>query len=345
MFYKKAIEMNLSTQFKSRRQILDFIMLFVVCVLLCGCRGKKQKVYRVGIISGLEVFSSTTDGYIAGLAELGYKEGENIVYDAHEVYTGEASIQKVLDKFVADKVDLIFTFPTEPAMLAKAVTRGTNIPVVFAMGTIEGNDLVESVRQPGGNITGIRYSGPDLFVKYLEFLLELSPNAKRVWLTYDPDYPAIPSTLGALRPAASSVGVTLVELPVKSPAEIAADLKMRDQLSDVGIDGILMVPGISHAPDSWAAISAFSAKHKLPIAGGLPIAVEKGETVFTYMPDNIEVGKLAATQTNKILKGTSAGTIPVVTPEPRLRLNYKLAQELGLNISKGLLNRADEIIR
>jgi putative ABC transport system substrate-binding protein len=106
-----------------------------------------------------------------------------------------------------------------------------------------------------------------------------------------------------------------------------------------------MVPGISHAPDSWAAISTFSAKHKLPIAGGLPIAVEQGETVFTYMPDNIEVGKLAASQTHKILKGTPAGTIPVVTPEPHLRLNYKLAQELGLNISKGLLNRADEIIR
>jgi hypothetical protein len=74
--------------------------------------------------------------------------------------------------------------------------------------------------------------------------------------------------------------VTLVEVPVKSIAEIEADLTARDQLSDVGVDGLLMVPGISHAPPSWAAISAFAAKHELPIAGGLPMWAAQGETVF-----------------------------------------------------------------
>jgi putative ABC transport system substrate-binding protein len=299
----------------------------------------------VGILSGLEVFATTTEGFKAGMAELGYVEGENIVYDVQEVYTGEADMQQTLDKFVADEVDLIFAFPTEPAILAKAATQGTDIPVVFAMGTTEGNDLIESVREPGGNITGVRYSGPDLFVKYLEFLLDLAPDAKRVWLTYDPDYPAIPSTLESLYPAASSAGVTLVEVPVKSIAEIEADLAARDQLSDVGVDGILMVPGISHAPPSWAAISAFAAKHELPIAGGLPVWAAQGETVFSYMPDNIEVGKLATPSVDKIFKGTPAGTIPVITPEPHLQLNYKLAQELGLTVPEGLLSMAMEIYR
>ncbi len=35
----------------------------------------------------------------------------------------------------------------------------------------------------------------------------------------------------------------------------------------------------------------------------------------------------------------------VATPPSRLRLNYKLAQELGLKIPEGLLSRADDVIR
>jgi len=40
-----------------------------------------------------------------------------------------------------------------------------------------------------------------------------------------------------------------------------------------------------------------------------------------------------------------AGTIPVVSPESRLTINYKVIQKLGLKVNQGLLSRADEIIR
>jgi putative ABC transport system substrate-binding protein len=63
------------------------------------------------------------------------------------------------------------------------------------------------------------------------------------------------------------------------------------------------------------------------------------------MPDNIEVGQLAAPLVDKIFKGTPAGTIPVITPDPHLHLNFKLAQELGLTVPEGLLNQANEVIR
>jgi putative ABC transport system substrate-binding protein len=335
---------------RKKRLILKNVLLvlsaslLITVMFLNGCGGPKKKTYHVGILSGLEVFATTADGFKIRMKELGYKEGENIIYDFQEVYDDKEKMQKVFDKFVADKVDLIFTYPTEPAIAAKAATLETNIPVVFAMGTIEGNNLIKNIRQPGGNVTGIRYSGPGLFTEYLEILLELAPWVKRVWLTYDPDYPAIPSTLNSLQPAASSAGVTLVKVPVKRETEIEADLSARAKLNDIGIDAILMVPGISHAPASWEAIRKFAAEHKLPIAGGPAAALNQGETVFTYMPDNIEVGKLSALLVDKILKGTPAGTIPVITPEPHLRINYKTAKKLGLKVPEGLLSRAEEII-
>ena len=67
--------------------------------------------------------------------------------------------------------------------------------------------------------------------------------------------------------------------------------------------------------------------------------------VFVYESKFYEIGSLAAPLADKIFKGTPAGTIPVVTPEAYLTINYKVAQELGLNVSEGLLSRANEIIR
>ena len=57
------------------------------------------------------------------------------------------------------------------------------------------------------------------------------------------------------------------------------------------------------------------------------------------------VGRLAAQQAHKVLKGIPAGTIPVVSAENYFQLNYRVAQELGLRVPEGLLKQANEIIR
>ena len=63
------------------------------------------------------------------------------------------------------------------------------------------------------------------------------------------------------------------------------------------------------------------------------------------MPQNSDFGAPAALLADKILKGTPAGTIPVVSPESRLTINYKAIIKLGLKAGEGFLSMADEIIR
>ncbi len=317
----------------------------VVSLLLSGCGAKKPKVYRVGIVGGLEAFAPTADGFKARMAELGYVESENIVYDVQVANFDPAGMQQVLEQFVADEVDLIFAFTTEATVVAKAATQGTDIPVVFAIAGIEGNDLVESVRQPGGNITGVRYPGPDLVVKRFEFLHELAPQIKRLYIPYDPNYPNGPPALEALRPVASSHGVTLVETPVTSVEEIQADLQARAASGDTGMDAIQILPeALTQSPAGWEAISTFAAEHKLPLVGSALFSADIGG-VFSYCIDFAENGELAAPIADKVLKGTPAGTIPLVTPEAHLRINYKVAQELGLTVPEGMLSMAMEVIR
>src|SRR4030042_2196401 len=116
----------------------------LIIIVLTGCAQQKQKVYQVGILSGAEPFANIADGFKSKMTELGYIEGKNIVYDLEKTNFEPTKEEQILKKFATDKVDLIFVFPTEPAVSAKKITQGTDIPVVFAMSGIEGTNLVNS---------------------------------------------------------------------------------------------------------------------------------------------------------------------------------------------------------
>ncbi len=304
----------------------------------------QEKMYRVGILSGFDTLASIADSFKAEMTELGYIEGKNIAYDIQKTNFEPDKEQQILKKFVGDKVDLIFTFPTEVSLEAKTTTQGTGIPVVFSYATIEGNELVDSVRQPGGDITGVREPGPDIFVKRLEILHELAPDARRVYITYNPDVPFIPSTLDALRKASPLMNITLVETPVTTVEDIKVDLQVRNKSADIGMDAILIMgEPTSVSPPALEAMINFTTEHRIPI-GGIGTYTIGESIIFSYEIEIEDMGKLAAVLADKVLKGIPAGTIPVVTPEAKLLINYKLAQELGLTVPEGLLAQADEVL-
>jgi putative ABC transport system substrate-binding protein len=328
------------------RRIMFVALLVGVSVLLssCGERTQEKRVYKVGILGGVEAFSFIADGFKAKMAELGYIEGKNILYDVQVANFDPAGLQGVLNRFVEDEVDLIFTFPTEPSLAAKQAIQGTDIPVVFSIAGIEGVDLVQSVRQPGGNITGVRYPGPDLVVKRFEILLELAPHIKRLYIPYDPNYPNGPPSLEALRPIAAAHGVTLIETQVASLEDIRTAFERLAESAGIGIDAIQILPEfITQTPAGWATISEFAKEHRLPLVGSMLSSADNGG-VFAYCVDFFEVGQQAAPLVEKVLRGIPAGSIPLTTAEARLRINYKLIKQLGLEVPESLLIEAVEVI-
>jgi putative ABC transport system substrate-binding protein len=94
----------------------------------------------------------------------------------------------------------------------------------------------------------------------------------------------------------------------------------------------------------FEVLNKFAAEHNIPVAGGIPFMAKQG-ALFVNTTNLANVGGLAAPLADKILKGTSAGTIMVVTPKQTLTINYKVAQELGVTVPEGLLKQADEVIR
>lgn len=341
MIGKGLRPMSSLRQFKRTKVYLILILLIAVGLLVNGC-GKK-KVYRVGILCGLDYLEVVAEGFKQKMTELGYIEGKNIIYDVQKVKSYMEDIDRISKQFVADKVDLIFCFPTEAALGAKKATAGTTIPVVFAVTNIEKTDLIKSIREPGGNITGVRYPGPDLAIKRFEIMQQLAPQAKRYLIPYHPDLPVCYPQLEILRPAAKNAGITLIEAPVRNAQEIEAFLKQRDEVPD--FDAILSIAEtISVTPEPFLVMNKFTVKHRIPMGGAL-MEVDGYSSIFGVNIKDSQSGVNAAILADKILKGTKAGTIPVVSDESYFEINYKEAQKLGLNVSESLLVQANRVIR
>lgn len=322
-----------------------FIFVIAISMLVSGCGGPKPKVFRVGILSGLEFVADITDGFKEKMTELGYVEGENIIYDVQRTDFDMEAYKRILNKFVEDKVDLIVAFPTEATMEAKYATQGTNIPVLFTFALVEGMGIIDSVSAPGGNITGVRYPGPEIVLKRFEILLDLVPQAKRIWLPYQKDYPIVAPQLEALYPAAEKAGITLIEAPANNAEELQAIIDELEKSGDIEMDAILfLVEPLVTVPEAFMVVSQYAYKHNVPL-GGVYLPLDTNQSIFGLNVNSYAIGKDAAPLADKILKGTQAGTIPVISAENFLQIDVNAAKSFGITIPDGLLLQANEVIR
>ncbi len=338
--------MNITAKKRSFQNVrVLFTWIVIATLLLNGCsslQGKKQ--YKVGVLIGIEFTAPVAEGFKKGMTELGYVEGKNITYDVQVVGFDIPTYQKVIKKFVADKVDLIVVTPTEATIEAKNLTKGTDIPVVFSFAFTEGMGIIDSIAQPGGNITGVRFPGVDVQLKRYEIMRKIAPNAKRIWLPYQRGYPIVAPQLEALAPLAKADGITLLPFPADNTAELQTELDKHSG-DDLGMDAILfLVEPLMVDTGAFGAVAKFAYEHKLPV-GGAYMSAGEYTSIFGVNVDLLESGKLAAPLADKIFRGTPAGTIPAVSAENFIQINYKVAKEFGLDIPEGILKQADQIIR
>src|SRR3989339_1017037 len=240
----------------------------------------KKGAYRIGILSGLNLFSGIADSFIQEMTGLGYVDGKNITYDLQKTNFEPDKEKLILKKFVDEKVDLILAYNTEAALEAKEATKGTDIPVVFANAFTEGNNLVNSIRAPGGNITGVRYPNTDVAIRRLEVLHEVVPQVKQIWLPYQKGYPSVPAELDVVRPAAKSLGLTLIEFPSENLVALQAELANRAKNKDLGFGAVLFIPeSLSTTKEAFAAIAKYTRVKKIPV-GGSSVTLDDYGTVF-----------------------------------------------------------------
>jgi len=225
------------------------------------------------------------------------------------------------------------------AQAAKEATAPIPIVMVNAADPIR-SGLIASFAHPGGNVTGMSTMHEDFAAKEMELLLTVLPGAKRIAVLVNPGNPTHAGELNSEREAARSLGITLIEVGVRSPDEIdGAFSAMTRERADA-----LVMLGDAFFFAAASRIAGLATSQKLPAIydhGEFPAV----GGLMSYGPDLTENFRHAAFYIDKILKGAKPADLPVQQATKfELVINMKTAKALGLTVPQSILAGADEVI-
>lgn len=299
------------------------------------------KIYKVGILNGLATFNESVNGFEQGMSSLGYVKGKTIDYDVQ--VKGLSGNEATFKRFIADKDNLVVVFPTEPTQEAEEFLKGSGIPIVSLDSTVEGTNIVNSILQPGRNMTGVRYPGPEDSVERLDVLHEIDPSANKILVAYLKDYPNVPAQLAAVQAEAAKLDITIIPQPIAAGG--AASYVTSLSATNPGFDAIIgLAEPFTSTPAMNGPLYNFANQNNIPIVGSY-VNNDNTGPVAAVAPNSYTIGQMGATLADKIFKGWAAGSLPILTPMSNLAVNLKVASSLGITPDTGLLSTATQIIR
>jgi ABC-type uncharacterized transport system substrate-binding protein len=300
-----------------------------------------SKVPRIGLLEPLSR-SNLTEGWAeafrSGLHDLGYVEGKNIVI---EYRWSEGKYQRLPDltaELVHLGIDILVTYGTPATRAAKQAT--TTVPIVMEVsGDAIATGLINSLNQPGGNITGSTFFNPELCAKRLELIKEAVPPTTRVGILFNPDNPISFPSLQEMERTAKSINLELERIEVHSPNEFESAFLA---LGTKRVDAMTVIEDAMLIANS-KAIGDLVTERRLPSIGFKEIA--HGGGLMAYGVDFDRLFYRAAYFVDKILKGANPRDLPVEQATKfDLVINLKTAKALGLTVPDKLLALADEVI-
>ena len=277
--------------------------------------------------------------FISGLQELGYVEGRNIVVETHWSLADAADSAALAKELVARKPDVILA---TGELSGRAAQRASStIPIVLAYsGDPVAGGFAKSLSRPGGNVTGIATLNEDTSPKLLDLLLAAVPGVARVAVMANPSVPSYASVTKNLQDAARRATVELLQVDVRTIAEIDAGFARmaREKLKAVVVLGDPLVFAqrrqIADLALKYGIASVYPARQHVD-AGGL----------LSYGVNIADGFRRAASFVDRILKGAKPGDLPIEQATTlELVINLKTAKTLGLAIPQSVLVRTDKVI-
>lgn len=317
---------------RRREFVLGFLLSSVVASV-----AQQQRVWRLAYLNP-GVWSPATQfiyqSWTERMKQLGYIEGNNLIVDRRYADGDYDRLPQLAEELVALKPDVIMAIAT-PAIAA--AQRATNsIPIVMAPATDPvGSGFIKSLARPGGHITGVANMSGDYTPKTIELLRELLPTAKRAAVLMSANT-THPMQYAMAERAAGGLGLELVPVTAVRESDLdSAFATIAKQRCDALV--VLLDP-------TRPRIIALAAEARLP-------AVYQGDNfialggLVSYGPDISALIAQSADYIDKIFRGVHPADLPVVQPTKfTLKINLKVAKQLGVIVPPALLARADEVI-
>jgi putative tryptophan/tyrosine transport system substrate-binding protein len=231
------------------------------------------------------------------------------------------------------KPDLIFAVGVWA--LQAVASRSSAVPVVYAM-VLNPPSIIGTESR---NITGASTNVP--VEQTIGLLAQLQPQVKRVGVVFNRMKTG--HLVTQAQGVARSEGLELVTREISSARDAAGAL---ESFAD-GIDALWIVPDETVLSQNIVQqMLLFSYRRKIPVIGLSDRHAEMGALFALSYASSEDVGRQAGELAQAILGGRAAADVPRTSARKLyLTVNLRAAQKLGLEIPRGILARATNVIQ
>lgn len=332
------------------KKLIAIVMAAVMAIALAACgsgnndtenkSADSKDVTRIGVMQFGEftALQNAYDGFVEGLADAGYKDGENIAITMKSAAADTANCPSIADMLINDKSDLIFAIATPSVSCIKEKT--TDIPVLFTAVTDPvASELIESLDAPGGNISGTSDMNP--VAEQIDLLKEMLPNAQKVAVFYCSSESNSAAQYELAKAQIEKLGMECVQKTISTIDEAQSAIE-----SLKGNVDAIYIPTDNTIADSMSLVANAANECGLPTICGEPGMVENGGTA-TYGIDYFKLGKQTAEMAVKVLESddplaTVAGMkVEFQTKDCVTAVNKAGIDALGIEVPSSIMDRAE----
>ena len=295
-----------------------------------------DEMVNIGVIQYMQHASldEAYQGFVDGLAEAGYVEGENLKIDFQNASGEVSNCQQICDIFANSGIDLALAIATPAAQSAVNVFQETDVPVFFtAVTDAVGAGLVESNEVPGKNVTGTL--DMPVIADQIAVIKDVLPDAKKLAILYTSSEPNSAIQADEAKLAAEALGMEVIIQTSSSSNDIPQVIS-----SVVGSADAIYIPSDNAFASAMATVNHAAVENQIPVFCAVEAMIAEGGIATTAI-DYYELGKQTAAQAVRVLNGESASEIAVETQkECALVVNKTFAESVGVEIPQEMLDKA-----
>lgn len=195
-----------------------------------GNKDVTKETYKIGISQLVEhpSLDEAREGFIDEMKKLGVE----IETDYANAQGDTSNTQIIAEKFVKDKVDMIYTIATLSTQAAKKATEKTDIPVVFTAVTDPVfSQIVRSLDETNKNITGVVDKVET--VEILKLAKDLKENVNVIGVIYNTGESNSEVQVEELKSSAKSLGMTVEAVGITTVNDIPQAVNTLSKKIDV----------------------------------------------------------------------------------------------------------------
>lgn len=325
---------------KQARKALLLVLALALALGLSASALAEKKTYTIGIAQFAEhpSLDNCREGFIQGLAEAGFVEGDNVAFIVQNAQADMGLTQQIASQ-MAQECDLVCAIATPMAQAAYNACMDRGVPVIYT--AVSDPQAAMLANAEGKNDKAVTGTCDLLPVEaQLKLIRSFLPKAAKIGILYTTSETNSESQLKLYQEKAAGYGFEIVSAGVSTGADIS-----------LALDSLLpQVDCLTNLTDntvvSYLAVVLDKANAAEKPVFGSEIEQVKNGCVAAEGVEYVSLGKQTGKMAAEVLNGAFAGDIPFVSSEGGdMTYNPEAAAGLGVVIPEEDLARGIDVTK